>query len=171
MKNVSFQAGRILSSLLALFLFIEGVHASRAVVTKEQRDLQTSTFDYELEATDVNLEVTAVYGFVFNGSTPELSPTVTDMEELIRLTETFYRRNLANVFSLTYQDVALTYDLHNWDPSTDTLTVDFNASVSFRLTGTLPTVEEVWAVVTNINSEKYIKHTTSLASPPELFQW
>lgn len=165
MNTAAVQHGKIRFAFLLLFLTIPGSNGSRGIATStmEQRNLQ-ATRDYEFDAT-------ALYDFAFEGPTPETNVTVADAVEVLRLTEIYYRRIVGAAFPLAYQDVAISYKSHHWEPLQDTLAVDFGASVTLRLASKLPSLEEIMAMFRDIDSKSYIKHISPLATPPELFSW
>jgi hypothetical protein len=130
------------------------------------RRLQSQTYTvYELEAR-------VIYGFVFNGTSPE-SIDVDQLGDLLRLTGIFYKRVLATQFSMAYQDVQLSYKSHDWQKENDELTLDFGALVTFRELDLVegPPEDQVLSAMVNVNTQDYIDGFVALASPTTLYSW
>jgi hypothetical protein len=130
------------------------------------RRLQGQTYTvYELEAS-------VIYGFEFNGTSPN-SVDVDQLDDLLRLTEVFYKRVLASQFSMDFQDVMLSYKSHDWQKANDVLTIDFGALVTFRDLDLVegPSEDAVLTAMVNVNTQDYIDGFVARASPGDLFKW
>lgn len=130
------------------------------------RKLQSQTY------TVYDLEARIVYGFRFNGTAPD-SVDVDQLGDLLRLTETFYKRVLASDFSMDYQDVLLSYKSHDWQKANSVLTLDFGALVTFRDLDLVegPSEDQVLTAMVNVNTQDYMDGFVALASPATLYKW
>ena len=149
---------------LLLLVYLHKCHGGHGVSVEEHRDLQSfTTYDFD---------AAAAYSFDFNGTVQDINPSEADADELIRLTEIFYTREVASAYSLHYQRVSLALESYIWEPSTNFLEVDFAISVTFRpRDDPPPSVDDVLALLNIYNKGTYVRNFLSLATPQDLFSW
>eukprot|EP00797_Seminavis_robusta_P012778 Sro19_g013460.1 n/a (600) ;mRNA; r:85456-87635 len=159
--------GRLLSYI---FLLLSAKGSYGRSLQKQTQGYGRVLQDQALAAYE--MEVAATYGFDVNGTAPE-TLNIEEIQELLRLTEIYYKRVFASGFSQTYQDVLVTYKSHDWQWTQEVLAVTFDAKISFRRVEfvPLPATDLVLNALTNVISEAYIQGYVMQAQPPELFLW
>ena len=95
---------------------------------------------------------------------------VDQIRGLLRLQQIFYRRHISSfsTFAIPYQQVELTYT--SFTVSGTDVRVDFEADVTFRFQGTVPSQDDVQQALVSIDKKEYIDNFVKEAPPKEVFE-
>lgn len=97
-----------------------------------------------------------------------LGPKLEEVEDMIRLTQIHFIRHIASAYPQAFQGVACD-NLFQTTATAFTITVNFVASLSFKLATDLPTQDAAKTRMENFDQNLYITNFVNLALPKENF--
>ena len=135
-------------------------HAQEVKADREL-SLQTETYDYTM---------TAIYTW------PELfvpdGTSVAEVRDVVRLTQVFYRRLLAQAYPFAYKQVICEFISADADPNLRPFqaTLEFSTTVTYQFNPDIPSTDESLATITNFDpNADYLNSFVRAAFPADLF--